>query len=162
MNLVSLCPECLASKLLVDQWVGASESVSLSVHPADSKFVRLVQSVSWSAMLRGRYCWFASDVMAAVLVSTNNSPSLHKEVIFMFMQILQKIVLFCYYIDLQHGHLVSHHCQSVCQTKCAYQKSELASQSSHIGNEMCFFWEFNPSILCMLCRNKLIWLGSSD
>ena len=55
-------------------------------------------------MNNSRYCWFASDVTAAMMVVKNNSISLRWEMHSILMQILQKN-LFC--IDHQHGHLVT-------------------------------------------------------
>ena len=50
------------------------------------------------------YCWFASDVTAAMLVVKNKSISLRWEMNSILMQILQKN-FFC--IDHQHGRLVT-------------------------------------------------------
>ena len=53
---------------------------------------------------RGAYCWFASDVTAAMLVVKNKRVSLRWEINSILMQILQK-KFSC--IDHQHGRLVT-------------------------------------------------------
>ena len=65
---------------------------------------QLTISICVPKMVWPTYCWFASDVTAAMLVVKNKRVSLRWEMNSILMQILQKN-FFC--IDHQHGRLVT-------------------------------------------------------